>query len=359
MANAGKTALLSRVRVVLGVVAAVTLALLIAQPAVLMGWVSPGDKEPLRLRLAAYEGDVGALEWIALEQGFYERVGLKAEVRGYVSGKEAMDALRSGQADVATASDYVFVTGSFNDPDLRTLASISHYRNKGVVGRRDHGIEHPADLKGKKIGLTSPSGAEYTLYVFLALNGLSDKDVTIVNLPPQGIVEALKSGTIDAGITWQPHVQTLQSVLGDNGVTFEGSVFDVYLLLATRQDLLAGNRTGIKRLLHALTLADDWVRGNPVAAKALVARRFGLDPAVVERQWPNMGFGLNLPQELLVAMDGEARWLAARGKGQTIPDYTGFIAADPLREVDASAVTLFTGAVSPASPQPPAVSAGR
>lgn len=343
MAKRDRTVSSSRVRIVLGVVAALTLALLIAQPAVLMGWVSSGDKEPVRLRLAAYEGDVGALEWIALEQGFFERVGLSAEVKGYASGKEAMDALRAGQADVATASEYVFVTGSFDDPALRTIASISHYRNKGVVGRRDRGIERPTDLKGKKIGLTSPSGAEYTLYVFLALNGLTDKDVAIVNLSPQGIVDGLKTGSIDAAITWQPHVQALQASLGGNGVTFEGSVFDVYLLLATRQDLLVGNKTGIKKLLHALTLAEDWMRDNPAAARALVARRFRLDPAAVEDQWPRMRLGLTLPQELLVAMDGEARWLAARGKGQAvIPNFAGFIAAEPLREVNPSAVTLFT-----------------
>jgi len=332
-------------RIALAVAAALAMALLAVQSASLIDWaglVAPGGRE--HLRLAAYEGDVGALEWIAADKGFFGKEGLDVEMTGYASGKEAMDALKSGQTDVATAADFVVAAGSFADSGLRVVGNISYYRNKGIVGRRDHGVYGPADLKGKRIALTSPSGAEYTLYVFLAVNGMSDKDVTTVNLLPPDIVDAMTRGTVDAAITWQPHVQALQNRLGANAVTFEGSVFDVYLLLATRAELLATKDKAIRKLLKALVLAEEWARTNPEQARALIAGRFKLDGPAIEVQWRRMQLAVTLPQGLLVAMDGEARWLAAReGRQPTdIPNFANVVAADALRAVKPSAVTLFT-----------------
>jgi ABC-type nitrate/sulfonate/bicarbonate transport system substrate-binding protein len=49
------------------------------------------------LRLGAYDGDVGALEWIAQERGFFDKVGLTVEMKPYPSGNAAVDAMRKGE----------------------------------------------------------------------------------------------------------------------------------------------------------------------------------------------------------------------------------------------------------------------
>lgn len=329
----------------LGALLAAAVAVALARPAFLeqlAEWTGLGTAD--QLRLGAYEGDVGALQWIAQDQGFFDKVGLKVQISGFDSGKAALDALDAGQVDVATASEYVAATKSLEDPQLRIFGNIAYYRNKAVVARRDRGIESPADLKGKRIGLTSPSGAEYTFYVFLALHGLTANDVTTVNLKPQQIVEAMEKGEIDAAITWQPHVQAIEQRLGAGSVSFEGSVFDVYLLLLTQQATLEAGTRPVRKLLRALVLAEEWVRQHPAEAKQFLVRRFGLDAAYVAAMWPKMQLAVTLPQDLLVAMDGEARWLLEKdGKtGADIPKFTGFIAAEPLREVKPAAVGLFS-----------------
>jgi NitT/TauT family transport system substrate-binding protein len=340
MGDAARSPVKRCAKFALGLAIVVGLASFALQPAAFMRWI--GCCLPTEtIRLAAYEGDVGALEWIAQAQGFYEKVGLTVDLKGYASGKDAVDALRSGRADVATASEYVVASRSFSEADLRVLGNISFYRNKGVIGRRDRGIEQPADLKGKRVGLTSPSGAEYAFNVFLALHGLTVQDVTIVHLSPQQIVDSLSRGDIDAAITWQPHVQTIEARLGDNGVSFQGDGLDVYLLLVTRQGLLPANSKAITKLFRALVLAEEWVRAHPEEAKQFLASRFGLDPGYVESQWRRMQLAVTLPQELLTAMDSEARWLADRdGRGDAIPNYSLFVRPDELMAAKPDAVTL-------------------
>jgi NitT/TauT family transport system substrate-binding protein len=340
-----ETGMSSRTRIVLGAIAASALALFALQSSALMDWLGFhrfGKVE--HIRLGAYEGDVGALEWIAQDMGFYQQAGLEVDLKGFASGKDAAEALDAGQVDIATASEYVVATKSFSQPDLRMLGSISYYRNKGIVARRDHGISGPADLKGKRIGVTAPSGAEYSLYVFLALQGLSDKDVTIVNLPPKQLVDAIAVGDIDAAITWQPHVRDMEQKLGATALTFGGDGFDTYLLLVGKQKGLAA-QLPVEKLMRALVLASDWVLAHPEDAKRYIAARFKLDPAYVSALWPSMPLDVTMPQELLIAMDGEARWLARKGghsEGASIPNYAGFIDPGPLKTVKPSAVTVFT-----------------
>lgn len=301
------------------------------------------------LRLGAYEGDVGVLEWIAKDQGFFERVGLAVEVKGYASGKDATEALNAGQVDVATASEYVVASRSFTEPNLRILCSIAYYGNKGIIGRRDRKINQPGDLKGKRIGVTSPSGAEYSLNVFLALHGLAVQDVIPVHLSPPQIVESLAKGDIDAAITWQPHVQNIEKKLGDNAVSFLGDGLDTYLLvLVTHQEKLAVSSKALDKLMRALILAEEWVVAHPEEAKHYLSTRFKLDAAYVEGQWRRMQLAVTLPQELLIAMGSEARWLASRdGQSAAIPNYAGFIWPDPLKAAAPLAVTLYSDAKLP------------
>lgn len=331
-------------KLTLGLVAILALIMFALRSAAVTDWLDwHGFGATDRIRIAAYEGDVGALEWIARDRGFFQQVGLDVTLQGYASGKEATEALRAGATDIATASDFVTVTRSFTEADLRIHGSISYYRNKAIVARSDRGIATGSDLKGKRIGVTSPSSAEYSLYVFLALHGLDVSDATIVKLSPKQIIEGISDGGIDAAITWEPHVQAIQKELGARAVTFQGEGFDAYLLLLSRADWAAVNIRALKKLLRALVLAEGWAYTHPDEARRYLATQFKLSPAYVEALWPRMDLRVTLPQELLATLDGQARWLAKRS-GQAdpnIPNYVGFVDADALKSVRPSSVTLF------------------
>jgi NitT/TauT family transport system substrate-binding protein len=68
-------------------------------------------------------------------------------------------------------------------------------------------------LKGKTVAASAPGTAPYfTLAWFLKKNGLSVKDVTVVNLEPQAAANAMIAGTanLDAAMTYEPYLSAVR-----------------------------------------------------------------------------------------------------------------------------------------------------
>jgi NitT/TauT family transport system substrate-binding protein len=75
-----------------------------------------------------------------------------------------------------------------------------------------NGIAKIADLKGKTVAASAPGTAPYfTLAWFLKKNGLSVKDVTVVNLEPGPAAQAFVAGQNDAAMTYEPYLSTVRS----------------------------------------------------------------------------------------------------------------------------------------------------
>jgi NitT/TauT family transport system substrate-binding protein len=75
-------------------------------------------------------------------------------------------------------------------------------------------IKKIADLKGKTVAASAPGTAPYlTLAWMLKKNGLSVKDVSIVNLEPQAAANAFVAGNaqLDAGMTYEPYLSAVRA----------------------------------------------------------------------------------------------------------------------------------------------------
>src|SRR6476619_3058720 len=84
------------------------------------------------------------------------------------------------------------------------------YGADGMVVR--NGIAKIADLKGKTVAASAPGTAPYfTLAWFLKKNGLSVKDVTVVNLEPGPAAQAFIAGQNDAAMTYEPYLSSVRT----------------------------------------------------------------------------------------------------------------------------------------------------
>jgi NitT/TauT family transport system substrate-binding protein len=77
-----------------------------------------------------------------------------------------------------------------------------------------NGINKISDLKGKTVAASAPGTAPYfTLAWMLKKNGLTPKDVKIVNLEPQAAANAMIAGNadLDAAMTYEPFLSAVRA----------------------------------------------------------------------------------------------------------------------------------------------------
>ena len=176
-----------------------------------------------KVTVAIGTGPVTSLIHIAIVKGYFENEELDFILQQHPSGKSAFNAVLEGKADLATAAETPIMLAILRGEKICILTTISSTeKNKVIVARKDKGVSIPNDLKGKKVGVSVGTNAEFFLNSFLIMNGISRDEVEVINVESNAIVDTLTSGEVDAVSTWSPHIGILQKGLGDNGVTFSG-----------------------------------------------------------------------------------------------------------------------------------------
>lgn len=299
---------------------------------------------PEKITLAAYAGSYGFLPFIAQEKGYFAANGLDVVINEYDFGLKTVDALIAGEADIATAADFVLASYSFDHPDLRTMASISRSLTDEIIARKDRGIFVPQDLLGKRFGVPSKTKAEFFLARFLTLNGMDFQDIEVVYLEPKEIVAAIAAGTIDAASIWEPFVSDIHRRLGDSVTSWPAqSELAFYYLLISRKAWLGEHPAATEHLLRALVQAEEYAESHPQEAQQVISKRFDYDLSFVRELWRRNDFVVELPQQVLLLMEEGARWRIKNGltDKNDVPYLLEYVYTDGLRKVKPAAVTII------------------
>ena len=147
------------------------------------------------------------------------------------------------------------------------------------------GIKKPSDLKGKTIGVLSlASGGRYNALSVLALNGMSESDVTFVATGPSPA--PFLQHKIDV---WSTLITSTATLERQTGKTFEKISVRDYLNLPT--DILAATGTTLAnqpdlllRFLRALKQGTQYMIDHPAEVAAIAVKKAQdiTDPAKAE-----------------------------------------------------------------------------
>jgi len=293
-------------------------------------------------KITVAAGKAGVLVYIAEGQGFFEENGLEVTIKDYESGKAAADALINGEADISTSADFVFVSNSFDHADLRVLGTVATKQIKELVARKDRGISTIDDLVGKKIGVKKKSGAEFQLGVFLVFNGLSQKDVELVDLRPSEMLDAISNKDVDAVFVWDPYLYNIKKKLGEDVVTWHGGE-DFYYVLLTKKDWIENNPAAAERFMKSVLEAEDYIKDNSEEAKEFVKNRFDYESDYIDYSWPNQEFAVTLEQAMLILFEDQARWAIKNNLTDKteVPNYLDYIYTDALEKVKPEAIGII------------------
>ncbi len=124
-------------------------------------------------------GNLMLLPLIAHEKKYFEDEGLQAEVFNLGDGSRAMDTFLAGDCTFGLMADPPVVKQSFKRNDFSIVGTVSSSdASVRILARKKSGIEKPADLKGKKIGVKKGLNSNVYADLFLKKYGLSAKDVS-------------------------------------------------------------------------------------------------------------------------------------------------------------------------------------
>jgi len=303
----------------------------------------PGPPE--KITVAYTLTPISSLFHVASAKSHFLAEGLEVTPQPFEFGKPALQSLLDGKADLAISADTPVMFAVASGRRVAVVAVIgSSTRALAIVARRDRGIAVPADLAGKRIGLTRGTTADFFAYSFFETRGIGREEVTLVDLKPGDLPGAVSSGAVDAVCAFQPALENAVDALGGNGVIFfDDTIYSDIFCLSTTPEFAERRPEAVRRALRALLRAETFVRESAVESGHLVARASSMDPAFLGRLWGTMVLRVSLDQTLLVSLEDQTRWAVKGGLAPSgaSPDFLEVIRPEVLRSVKPEAVGIF------------------
>ena len=237
--------------------------------------------ETVDLRVA-YMPNMGSNSLLstALNMGYFEEMGLNVTLTEFQGGPAEIAAMASGDIDISQighGAHSLCINGEAKifHLDCTSLADA-------VMANTEKGINSIADLKGKTIAATAGTSAEIILNLALESAGLTQDDVTLVEMDANGMVTAMIGEKIDACATWSPSTMTIAQNMGDkvitlatnndyvDQVTFPSSFITTEAFATENHDVLV-------RFSRALLKAQDYRAANIEEVAKWVAKQCKAD----------------------------------------------------------------------------------
>lgn len=203
------------------------------------------------------------------------------------AGPVINEAFANGQVDFAYLGDLAAIIGKANGVDTRLVAAtargVKHYL--GVVP--GSGIKTLQDLKGKRVAVFRGTATQLSFDAALASQGLSEKDLKVINLDFSAAIAALAARQIDA--TWG---STGISALADRGLAelplntrdLDGAG-NVQAVLVAAGAFVDAYPAVVEKFVAAQQPAVQWLTddANKDAYIQLVSERASYPPAILQR----------------------------------------------------------------------------
>jgi NitT/TauT family transport system substrate-binding protein len=147
---------------------------------------------------------------LAKEAGIFKKNGLDVSLKK-IPQKDRHLAIASGDVQCAATTVETWLVWNASGVATKQIFQLDKsYGADGMAVRND--VASIKDLKGKTVAASAPGTAPYfTLAWMLKKNGLSVKDVTVVNMEPAAAAQAFVAGQNDVAMTYEPYLSTVRA----------------------------------------------------------------------------------------------------------------------------------------------------
>lgn len=137
---------------------------------------------------------------VALDKGFFKAEGLNVELDGASTVTEAISRVASGAYQMGFADINALIRFRDENPKSRAIAVFMVYNKPpfAVIGRKSRGVCKPADLEGRKLGVSQQDSAFAYWRIFAEAAGVEAEKVAVENVGTPIREPMLAAGEVDA-----------------------------------------------------------------------------------------------------------------------------------------------------------------
>lgn len=169
------------------------------------------------------------------------------------------------------------------------IVSLGHRSGAVIMVRSDSGYTAYRHLKGKRVAVPSRFAVDFLfLRKMLAKEGMTPKEVEIVEMPPPDMPAALYAKAVDAYCTGEPFGAAAQRAGYARPLSMTRDEWRKYIccVLTVREELIAENRAIVQDLVNYVLGAGVWLdqqQANREKAVKIAAGRkfFNQDPNII------------------------------------------------------------------------------
>ena len=226
-------------------------------------WMGGSSQPPLVVAINPWPGYEFAT--LARELDFFKQEGINVRLVELSSLGDSRRVFERGQADgfFATNVELLYTKDKLQRKPRITM--VADYSNGADVLIAPKPIADPSGLKGKRVGVELGSLNAIILARALSLNGLTWQDVDAINMPAIDMENALKSGKIDAAVSYppmsieilkNPEMRVIFSTSSIPGEIVDVLIFDDSIIRQRPKDIEAFHRAYHRAQQFAITSPD-------------------------------------------------------------------------------------------------------
>ena len=241
-----------------------------------------GQSRPKILIGYASMSSVVTTLWVAQERGFFAKNGIDVQTIFIPGSPTLVASLNTGDLQFGYTGGTATLGAAVGGLDIKILAAFSNYIQTDLVVRPE--IKTPADLKGKRIGVTSIGGTGWMSAMLaleqIGLNPERDKILFAAFGDQRVITQALETGTIQGASLAGVFSQRLKR----SGYNFMGDVEKIPLVgtsVVVKGDYLTSHQVIARNTLKALIEGHGFILNpaNKAAVIEIMTKKLGItDP---------------------------------------------------------------------------------
>ncbi|MBE3000849.1 ABC transporter substrate-binding protein [Nocardiopsis sp. HNM0947] len=215
--------------------------------------------------------------YVADENGYFEDEGIDAQLQGTDSSGGAVQAVLSGQAQLASTAPDAYLSSAASGADIQAFYALYQRSSFQLIAPQGSGIEELSDVAGHTVGISNPGGGDvvYSEWLLASQAGLEAgedyEQLAVGN--GSSAATALSDGSIDAHSAAFFHEEVIREGELDMDVVAGEDTPDVVGNLLVADDTwVAENGDTVDSVGRALARATEWGMENAEGVVDLCGR---------------------------------------------------------------------------------------